>query len=339
IEVLSESDAEKLPWDELGVDLVIETSNQYTTREGALKHLKESVALYEEFGSMQDIAWSFSEIGRVYAESGNLTRAFEYLEKSLTILENHGSTIDMLEPLLFLISIAIEKRDLEQARHYLGRLKEINEREQNRIIKQVYYVAKALVLKSSTRIKNRGRAQELLEKVVNDEIVIYKLTISALFNLCELLIAELRISGDPEVLIEVNERVTSLFDIAQQQNHYPLLAETYILKSKLALLELDIQRAELFLNQAQQTAEEKGLKRLVIKILSEKDLLQKQINRWKYLIERNAPMSERLELAQLEDRIMRIVRKRMIVTEEETLQYAKEARRVVESWEENSGSE
>jgi glyceraldehyde 3-phosphate dehydrogenase len=39
INVFYESDAEKLPWDELGVDLVIETSDRYRTREGASKHL------------------------------------------------------------------------------------------------------------------------------------------------------------------------------------------------------------------------------------------------------------------------------------------------------------
>jgi glyceraldehyde 3-phosphate dehydrogenase len=40
IQVLYESEAEKLPWKLMGVDLVIETSNKYRDREGAGKHLK-----------------------------------------------------------------------------------------------------------------------------------------------------------------------------------------------------------------------------------------------------------------------------------------------------------
>jgi glyceraldehyde 3-phosphate dehydrogenase len=40
IRVLYESDAEKLPWRELGVDLVLECSDLYKDREGASKHLK-----------------------------------------------------------------------------------------------------------------------------------------------------------------------------------------------------------------------------------------------------------------------------------------------------------
>ena len=40
IRVLYESDAEKLPWKEMGVDLVLECSDMYKDREGASKHLK-----------------------------------------------------------------------------------------------------------------------------------------------------------------------------------------------------------------------------------------------------------------------------------------------------------
>jgi glyceraldehyde 3-phosphate dehydrogenase len=40
IRVLYESDAEKLPWKEMGVDLVLECSDMYKDRDGASKHLK-----------------------------------------------------------------------------------------------------------------------------------------------------------------------------------------------------------------------------------------------------------------------------------------------------------
>ncbi len=40
VRVLYESDAEKLPWRELGVEIVIEASDQYRSREAASKHLK-----------------------------------------------------------------------------------------------------------------------------------------------------------------------------------------------------------------------------------------------------------------------------------------------------------
>ncbi len=40
IKVLAEKDPEKLPWEDLGVDLVIESTGRFTDRENASKHLK-----------------------------------------------------------------------------------------------------------------------------------------------------------------------------------------------------------------------------------------------------------------------------------------------------------
>ena len=40
IKVFSEKDPEKLPWKELGIDVVVESTGIYTDREGASKHLK-----------------------------------------------------------------------------------------------------------------------------------------------------------------------------------------------------------------------------------------------------------------------------------------------------------
>ena len=40
IKVLAEKDPEKLPWKELGVDVVVESTGFFTDRESAMKHIK-----------------------------------------------------------------------------------------------------------------------------------------------------------------------------------------------------------------------------------------------------------------------------------------------------------
>ena len=74
---------------------------------------------------------------------------------------------------------------------------------------------------------------------------------------------------------------------------------------------------------------------MTIKICSERDALHKKIDLWQLLIERNAPMSERLELAQLEEQILRMSRERTIIGQQDTLQYARDVQRFVEVWKEN----
>ena len=62
--------------------------------------------------------------------------------------------------------------------------------------------------------------------------------------------------------------------------------------------------------QAQQIAEETGLRRLAINISTEHDALLDQLSQWEELIDRKASMSERFDLARLEDLLVRMIRKR-----------------------------
>lgn len=301
----------------------------------ALEYYQRSLTLRKELGNKQDIAASLNNMGIIYMQKGELDWAWEHLEQSLTLFEEAGNNLYSSESLFSLVIVALEKHSLELARRYLQRLQEINSQEENKIINQNYRVAKALVLKTSTRMRNRAKSEELLEQVVEEEILNFELVITALLHLCELLLIDLRLSGDPEVLSELQARVTKLVDIAKKENLHWLLAETYILQSKLALLELDIQGAQRLLEIAHLTSQERGLKRLTIKIAYEKASFQEQIAKWEHLLERDASMTERLDLAQLEVMIMRMARKRLEVTEQDTLDYAQQVQELVEALKED----
>jgi len=210
-----------------------------------------------------------------------------------------------------LISVTIDKNLLDRAQQYLQRLKLINEQEDNKVIRQQYRVAEALVLKTSPRARYRGKAEELLEQVVEEEVVEHRVTVMALLNLCDLLITELHMSGEQEMLGEVHALVTRLREIATQQHSHWVLAETYVLQAKLALVELDLPKARQLLEQAQQLAEERGLRRLAIQISSEHDALLEQLNQWETFIDRNVSLAERTELAHLENQVVRMIRKRV----------------------------
>ncbi|MFX1535636.1 MAG: tetratricopeptide repeat protein [Promethearchaeota archaeon] len=315
------------------------TGNVYRLKgdlDQALEYLEQALTLFKEIGNPQDIAISLNNISDIYQQKGDLDQALKYLERNLALFEEIGNNFYISETLFHLICIASGKISLEKTRKYLQRLQEINNQEDNKIINQRYRVSEAIVLKTSTRLRNKLKATELFEQITEEEIIDHELTVTALINLCDLLLVELRMTGEQEVLDDVQTHVTRLLNIAQQQNSYWLLAETYLLKSRLALLELDLEGAQEFLNQARHTAEKKGLKRLIRDVLLEEDSFRKQIDKWKLLIERNAPLSERLELAQLEDLIIKMTSKRVINTEEETLEYAKEAKRFVKVWEEKN---
>ncbi|MHA2369124.1 MAG: hypothetical protein ACXADX_09895, partial [Candidatus Hodarchaeales archaeon] len=135
---------------------------------------------------------------------------------------------------------------------------------------------------------------------------------TALLNLCELLLTEFRENEDPDILKEVQRLNTRLFEIGTEQNSNKLIAEVYLLRSKLALLELKIKDARKFLTQAQRIAETWGLNRLARKISSEHDQLLRQLNQWEEAVHRNASLRERIALSQLEEMIGGMVRKNKV---------------------------
>ncbi|MFX1255713.1 MAG: tetratricopeptide repeat protein [Promethearchaeota archaeon] len=300
----------------------------------ALRYAQRSLQVSENLGNRQDAASALIIIAEIYRQRGALDQALGCLERSLEFQQEIGNKINASESLFKLVSVAIEKNSLEQAQMYLQQLKQINDKENNKIISQRYRVAEALMLKTSIRSRNRAKAEEILEKVVEEEIVEHEVTVEALLNLCELLLIELRITNDPEVLDEIQPLVTRLLDIARRQHSHLLLIEIYLLKAKLALINLDLQETQHLLTQAQTTAEERCLERLALKISREKNLFEEQIEKWEHLIEHEGSISERLDLAQLEVLMTQIIRKRLTTTKEDILDYAEQVTQITEGWNE-----
>ncbi|MFX1251038.1 MAG: tetratricopeptide repeat protein [Promethearchaeota archaeon] len=296
----------------------------------ALEYYQQSLVLREEINNKEKIAQSLNNLGVLYRQKGKWTLALQYLERSLVLREEIDNKIYISETLFHLIAVAIDGSSFEQAQNYLQHLKRIDNQEKNKVISQRYRLAQALTLKTSTRAPKRAKAEELLKQIIEEEVVDHEVTVEALLNLCDLLLVELRITNESEVLSEINILMSRLLTIAKQQHSHLLITEIYILKSKLSLLELNIQDAQRFLDQAQLIVEEKGLKRLAIKVSREQAVFREKMDKWKLIIKHNAPINERLELAELEAQIMQMAQRRLEVTEEDAMKYMKKAQQLIE---------
>ena len=202
----------------------------------------------------------------------------------------------------------MDSKNTKSAQRYLDRLRFIESSEKSSFIRQLRKIAEASLLKTSTRMKHRVEAQELLQKVLEEEIVDHSLTVIALIGLSELLLDELKISGDQEVFTLLQAMVSSLFDIAKHQDSHNLLVKTYWLQSQMALIDLDLEKARELLSKAQEIAERKGLRKLAISISSDHDSLLNQLSEWENLINKKAGLKERLEFAQLGGLVVKLIK-------------------------------
>ena len=275
----------------------------------ALEYQERCLILFKEFQNPNYDLASLQQLGVIYLSTGNLNLAKEHLQKSLILSEEAGTNQKTVSILYNLIIALVELEEFEQAERYLDKMEELCEKEENKIANQQHSIAKALLLKRSTRLAKKVNAEKLLREVIEDEIVSYELTVSAIFHLCELLIQELKITDAQDLWEEVRSLMKKLLGIAKSQDSHLLLAETYWLQSKLALIDLELKEAKILMNQAQFMAEEKGLHRLAIRISNEYDELLNNLEKIEELNKQDASFQEIMDFVKLDDILLQLIRK------------------------------
>ncbi len=286
--------------------------------ERSIKLSEQGLKMFSDINNKLMVAAILNTMGEVYRQRGEIDRALECLEQALALRYERGNPRDITEVLDHLIQILIAKGDLEQAQQYLHRYEQLNNKLKDKELNLVYLLNKALILKKSSRIRNRAEAEEILTQILEDEDSNFELILTALTNLCELLFTELRMTNDLEALEEINPLIARLLDITEKTGSYSILCETYMLQAKLSLLNFNIKKAKRLLTQAQQIAEKFSLNLLAKKIATENEDLLKKLDLWEKLKEAGAPMADRLELARLDEKIIGIVFNRAVLTPQVT---------------------
>ncbi|MHA2097400.1 MAG: tetratricopeptide repeat protein [Candidatus Kariarchaeaceae archaeon] len=298
----------------------------------ALDCYQQSLAIYEKLGMKQEIAMSLLNIGEIYSNQGNPEWAKRSYQQSLRIYKEVQNEPSICTVLYLLVLLFVQINEISTAHEYLQELQKISNRLNNSIVNHRYKIAYALTLKMSKRARDKVKSVEILEKLVAEEIIDHSLHMTAMIHLCDLLLYELKITGEEELLETINNLSNRLIDIAKEQSSYSLLVESYVIKSKIKLLELDIINAQELMDQALLIAEERDLRSLAIKVYSDKTLLEAQIDQWQYLVKHKAPLNERIEISRLEDIITRVTNNQIILTEEEIDRYSERSKQLTQPW-------
>ena len=85
----------------------------------ALEHYRQSLTLYEEIGSTQDVAAVLNVIGIVFNQKGDFNHALEYYQRSLVLKEGIGNELDVAKALNNIGTVYYDQGDLDAAlEHY-----------------------------------------------------------------------------------------------------------------------------------------------------------------------------------------------------------------------------
>jgi len=273
----------------------------------------KSLELFKKIKSSFNVAILLNNMGELYGEMGEYELAVEHFEEGISLLEQLPQGFMTIEGIIgSLIDVAVDHGDKERVRKYFHRLEDIYNQKRKDKTDFGYKFTKALILKTSSRIRDKAKAEELFKELIETDTIAFDAIIKAHIHLCDILLTEYRIENSVEVLNEFNYYISMLSDIAEKQHSYLVFCETFILRAKVALINFNMKTARRYLTQAQKIAESYGIKRLAMKISYEHDKLLRQTKIWENLKTSEVSLSERLELTGLNEQMESMVKKRMI---------------------------
>jgi tetratricopeptide (TPR) repeat protein len=289
----------------LGIGVINMKKCEY---ELSFKNHIESLKYFKQINNPWFIANIYNNLGALYSLKGEYNTALKYLEEAISIWEPYPLSRDWC--LDTLIYVSLENEDQERAQKYFQRLEELYN--ENTSFEEIYKLNKARILKRSPRIRDRAKVESLLKEIIKRKSFIFEIKISAYINLCDILLEEYRLNNYPGVLDEIKLYLTDLLNLAENSHSFFVFCNVFILKAKLALINFDTKTARRFLTQAQRIVESYGIKRLAMKISYEHDNLLKELHKWEILNKSHASLTERIELARLDDQMITMLKRRSI---------------------------
>jgi len=278
----------------------------------SIRFYEQSLEVFKEFNNKIIMANIYNSLSFCYKMKGELDRALECIELSMTLYRELRALRSLANSHDYLIQILIDRGDFERARISLRDLEQLNGELKYKTKNLLYRFNKALVLKTSSRALNRGKAEEIFKQLLEEKDLVYESRLMVLLNLCELLLADLQITNEAEVLEEIKPLIVQILDLSEKSHSFWVLGEAYLLQAKLALISLNLEEARRLLTQGQKIAEKFGLDLLAQKISIEHDELLKQENKWEKLKESKAPLAERIKTSRLNEQMERMVKNRIV---------------------------
>ena len=277
----------------------------------ALEYQLEALNLSKTINNRYFFAHNTTMIGIIYFYKGEFENSLNNLKSAAEIYEQLDDEEGMSDCLWPLIYISVLVRDRATTDTYFQKLKSIAEHnEDSKFIVQRYRFIQAIVLKLSPRLADKAKAQELFQQLNTQDGVFFRIKTLSVLSLCELLLDELKTTGNKDLLAEIKLLIDRLIDSAAAQNIYTDLIRAYIIQSHVALLEFDIKRSQYWLTLAQNKAEDKGLNFLSLFVSKELDDFTSKSSHYMELIQKHVNINDLIELMFPEDNLVQLIYKR-----------------------------
>lgn len=280
--------------------------------DSSIKFYEQGMKLNEEEGNDYGANVILVNLGEIYLEQGDFDKSKVAFEKTLSFAEEHSIMGMTFVSIMNLFNVTYEMKSYNEAQIYLDKAEKINEQSDSRMYDHSCRVAKAMMLKTSRKSRNRIQAEDILKQVLKEEKTLPDIYELAFYHLTDLLLYEFELNGDQEVLDEMLELISSVIDLAEKQNMFKLISKAKFFRAKIALLSYNFKEARILLSQAQEIADEHGLHLLARLISSEHDNLLNDLCLWERMKKERVSLNERIEVSHINQQMEDMIQKRAL---------------------------
>lgn len=280
--------------------------------EKALECFQRSLAVVESLGyELPLVTTIYHLIGQAFHQKGALDMASNFFQRALLKREAQKNDYGAVKELFHLVLLSLDQEEVEQAQEYLTSLQKVSKRipDDARGAHLRKHLAEALVLKQNPRLTEKIRAQALLKEIVSEgsnlEIPLMDPTfiLMAMVALCDLLLLELKATGEPEVWEEAKDLIHQFYTKARDFQEFSMVVSALLLRAKFATVEGELDQALKYFNQARKIVKEKNLGHLLDKVDKEQKEFETDFQKWQDFIQHHTSLKRRLQQAQLEEYI------------------------------------
>jgi tetratricopeptide (TPR) repeat protein len=251
--------AEKLQNDAIKVSPLIKIGTFHKIQgdlDLALDYSQKSLTLSKKWNFALGLSRSLSQLGTVYHHKGDFNSAIEFYKSALTSAQKIqvDAFSDVSSILYNICLLYLDTKKIDDTKFYLKQLKSHRSKDRSLTTEVYCLLIEALILKESTRFRDKAQAQDLLRKIIESDKTTNQFKVLAKLHLCELILQEIKLNENETLLNEVKILIGEVKEIAYKWKFIPDLISTLIIQAKLKLIEGNASRSSQLLEEAHEIA-------------------------------------------------------------------------------------
>ncbi len=240
----------------------------------ALNYYYKAVELAEQIGNNDELCKLFINIGITLKNQNKFEMAIQSFDSAKELNIELQNSIIQGNVLYLLGTSYLQLDQLNEVEIIQIQLEDLSKKSNNIVIDRTKRLLDATILKFKSGLTNRAKAMEIFSAIIREESISYEIAISAIVNLCEILVTEVQITKNEGDLNEIEYLIEKMGQLSVESPSSIVRINILLLKSRIAFMFEKVDEAIELMEEAELIANNKQIKYLIDRVQNERNDLE-----------------------------------------------------------------